>query len=222
MKLLGIDTSTKNISIAGVSGEKIIFHYKISRERGASLLVNILKKNLILSSVKLRDFDCFVIGAGPGSFTGLRISFSVVKAFSLSLKKPVISLSSFYSVAYQLKDKAEKIAVFSDARRDLVYGALFHIRKDKIIKKRKESLWKLENFVDSFDEYLFVTYDAHLREKLKSLNRKVNIYPKDCWPDAFTLCRIAKHYFLKNKFTSLDKLEPLYVYPKECQIRTKS
>ena len=222
MRLLGIDCSSENISLAAVEDEKILLNMNKKKKKAASQVIVWIKKFLDEKRLKLNDFDAFVVGAGPGSFTGLRVSFSIIKAFSVALKKPVISLGSFYSLAYKVKNHASQIAAFSDAGRDLIYGAVFKVKKEQIRKIKKESFFKLEEFINTFKDSLFVTYQEHLKEKVLSIFPEVLIYPQNVWPSALFLCKVAEEFFKRKKFTSLKNLEPIYVYPQECQIKDLS
>ena len=134
MNLLGIDASSGNISLALMKKGKIILDFNRRIKFGASNLPVYIEKNLKRASFPLDDIDCFVIGSGPGSFTGLRISFAIAKAFMVSLEKPVIAMSSFFSCAYQSNRIYNKITVIADARRNLYYSVCFE-RKGSYIRK---------------------------------------------------------------------------------------
>lgn len=219
MRLLGIDSSSYAISLAGMEEDKTIFKFHKRIKKGASRIVVYIEKLLRGSSVGLEEFDGFVVGAGPGSFTGLRISFSIIKGLSMGLSKPVIALGSFLSMAEQVKNLSSKIAVITDARRNLVYATSFVLKNNKLIKEKKENLYTLEEFFSSHQDYLFVSYDAHIRDKAKKSFRNINFYSRDVWPDAIVLLKLAKDFYIQERFTPITKLEPLYIYPKECQVR---
>lgn len=219
--LVAIDASSQNLSLAVIDRGELKVNFNRRMKFGASELVPFLEKELKRVSFNLKNADAFIVGAGPGSFTGLRISFSVIKAFSLSLNKPVIKLSSFFSLAYPFKDKQEKIVVISDARRNLIYVAEFNSNHGVLRRKGGEQLTELETFCKLRQDYFFVTYDEHIREKVLSLYPKITFHPKNVWPKACLLLEEARDYYLKKKFTPLDRLEPLYLHPKTCQIRIK-
>ncbi|MCM8773393.1 MAG: tRNA (adenosine(37)-N6)-threonylcarbamoyltransferase complex dimerization subunit type 1 TsaB [Candidatus Omnitrophica bacterium] len=216
MNLLGIDTSTENVSLAMMVDNKIILDFNRYQPYGASKAIVYIKKFLDKSSINLDIFDVFVLGAGPGSFTGLRISFSLIKAFSLALNKPVVKLGSFYSYASQVKHNTSKIAIVTDAKREMVYATTMRIKNGIIKRERKEALYSLKDFMKRYRDYLFVTNNEYLREKCKSYG--VNIYPKNVWPNAKELLLMVKESSPLN-FTPLNKMEPIYVYPNDCQVR---
>lgn len=59
-----------------------------------------------------------------GSFTGIRIGISTVKAIAESLNIPVISVSSLEGLAYNIKN-SECICSLIDARNNQVYCGIF-------------------------------------------------------------------------------------------------
>ncbi len=218
VNLLAIDASSENISLCVKYKEKI-FQLNQRRHFGASRLIADIASQLKKNSSPLESMDAFVIGSGPGSFTGLRISFSLIKAFMLALNKPAIMVGSFFSCAQILKGTSERIAVIADARRSLIYGACFRVKKGLLKEEGRERLYQLEEFTRHKNDYLFVSYDAQLREKALKLNPKINFYPKDVYPSAKYLLPQAQLCYNKGKFTAVEELKPLYLHPKTCQIR---
>lgn len=218
MNLFGIDATSSNLSIYAVYKGKIIININKQLKFGASHLVEYIEKSLNKSGFKLDDFDAYVIGAGPGSFTGLRISFSIIKAFAMALNKPVISLSSFYSCAYPFCGTKEKIAVISDARRNLIYFAAYKSKNAKLLRQGKVQLLCLDEVLAKKD-YFFVTYDSNLRDKILEIDSNIDFCPEDVYPNARYLLFEAQNYYSRGKFSSVDKLKPLYLHPKTCQVR---
>ena len=145
--------------------------------------------------------------------------FALIKAFSASLDRPVIGIGSFFGCVAQIKDKYERIAVVSDARRNLIYGAPFRVKDGKIIREKKEALYKPDDFLERYKDYTLCTYDSSLRNKAFQVNHTIDVCPKDIWPKAKYLAMLAKEYYLEEKFTPLKKLEPLYIYPQDCQVK---
>ena len=219
MNLLAIDTSTEMLSISILYRDRVVFDFNRRKKRSASKLITYLKKALDRLSLKPSNFDALVIGAGPGSFTGLRISFSVIKALAIATGLPVISIGSFESIVFQVKKKFSKVAAIADARRGLVYAATFKVKNGIMKKEKKERLYTLNDFLSKHQKYAFVTYDEHLQKDALNIKNSIEFYPKLIWPRARELAILARDYYKNNKFTPIERLEPLYIYPKECQIR---
>ncbi len=69
--------------------------------------------------------DIFAVTAGPGSFTGLRVGLTAVKAWSEVYGKPIAAISGLGAVAAQSSADSGVIAAFTDARRGQVFGGIF-------------------------------------------------------------------------------------------------
>lgn len=218
---IGVETSTEMISLAGIRGQEVIFNINRKNKKGASEIIPSLSGILEKRGLAFKEIGCFVVGAGPGSFTGLRISFSVIKGLSLSLNKPALAIGSFNSIAYKVRSFSSRIAVISDARRNLVYGALFKVNsRGTVLRQRKEDLYVLRDFVESYGkEYLFVSPDGSVRDDVKSMRLGAKVYPGAVYPDALSLLMMSRYYSGKRSSPGGSGLEPIYVYPKECQIK---
>jgi tRNA threonylcarbamoyladenosine biosynthesis protein TsaB len=221
VNLLGIDTSSENLSFCIVKDGHTHFSLNRRLKFGASKLIQYIDKYFSQSPLKLKDIDAFILGAGPGSFTGLRISFAAVKALSLALNKPIITVGSFFACAYPLRNKCERLAVIADARRSLIYGATFKVLGGKLKREGKEELTDLKTFMKKCKDHLFISYDKDTRDAALAINPGIRFCPKDIYPDAKYLVSVGKDYFLKKRFVPLNRLEPLYLHPKTCQIRKR-
>jgi tRNA threonylcarbamoyladenosine biosynthesis protein TsaB len=84
------------------------------------------------ASFQLNQVDVFAIAAGPGSFTGLRVGLTAVKAWSEVHGKPIAAISGLEAVAAASAmggapgdSKAHLLAPFLDARRGQIYGGIY-------------------------------------------------------------------------------------------------
>jgi len=221
VNFLAVDATSANLSLYIRYGKDKEININRKLKFGASQLINYIDSSFRKEKIDLSDIDVLVIGSGPGSFTGLRISFSVIKAFMIAKIKPAIVIPSFYSCAYPLRDKSSDLAVVTDARRGLIYLSCFKVRGDNIIKIGKERLITLYELIKIDKKYLLITYESQLRDKILKLNSRLDFYSKDIFPKAKYLMPLAELYYNKGRFTTLDKLKPLYLHPKTCQVRKK-
>jgi tRNA threonylcarbamoyladenosine biosynthesis protein TsaB len=77
------------------------------------------------SSIRMADVDAFAVAAGPGSFTGLRIGLTTVKAWAEVFGKPIAALSRLETIAAQGSEGTSFVAAFANANRGQVFGAVY-------------------------------------------------------------------------------------------------
>jgi tRNA threonylcarbamoyladenosine biosynthesis protein TsaB len=214
---LAVDTSSKNISFAIWRKGKVIVDSNKLRDFGAGQFLPDLEQQLKRHKLKLNNFKAFIVGYGPGSFTGMRISFAAMKALNLALNKPIIIVGSLFAMAKPFFEKEKVILVLTDARKNLIYSAVF---KNGVMRG-KEKLTSLDDAVDGRESFFMITYDANIRAAVLAKNPKANFYAKDVYPKASNLLAEGIKLYQEKKFTPLEKLEPLYLHPKDCQVRNK-
>ncbi|MDP2030502.1 MAG: tRNA (adenosine(37)-N6)-threonylcarbamoyltransferase complex dimerization subunit type 1 TsaB [Thiobacillus sp.] len=123
MKLLVIDTSTEWCSAALWLDGRILARRVLAEQRHSSLLLPMVDELLRESAISLRQLDGIGYGAGPGSFTGLRIACAVTQGLALGADLPVVGVSTLESIAEQ--SGAERVLAVLDARMAEVYWAAY-------------------------------------------------------------------------------------------------
>lgn len=124
MKILAIDTSSNICSVAILDDLNVLYEY--SNNDGlthSQNLMPMIDKAFKKTSLNLKDIDLYSCSIGPGSFTGIRIGVSTVKAFVDVYNKPSIGISSLEGLSYNLD--SEYVCSIIDAKHDNVYYALF-------------------------------------------------------------------------------------------------
>jgi tRNA threonylcarbamoyladenosine biosynthesis protein TsaB len=95
MNVLALESSTSVASIAICKEGQVIATESSASQRTHSEFLNpAIERCLAKAGLSLEQIDLFACGIGPGSFTGLRVSASIAKTFSLTFKKPLVSLDS--------------------------------------------------------------------------------------------------------------------------------
>ena len=135
MKILGIDTSSKFLNIALSEDEDIIKEEShLLDRRQASQLIPIVKELLHKSKTPVKRIDAFVIGLGPGSFTGLRIGVSAIKGFGIATGKPCIGVASIDAIACNAGENDRDIIPIIDAKRGQVYAAIYRRKAGRVVR----------------------------------------------------------------------------------------
>jgi tRNA threonylcarbamoyladenosine biosynthesis protein TsaB len=99
VKVLGLDTATSTAGIAIVDGDRVLGEARHDTSgRGADLLVKI-DEVCRAAGVAPGALDAIAIGAGPGSFTGLRIGMATAKGIAFAANRPLWAVSSLAALA---------------------------------------------------------------------------------------------------------------------------
>lgn len=99
MRVLGLDTATSTAGIAIIDGDRVLGEARHDTSgRGADLLVKI---DLVCraAGVSPAGIAAIAIGAGPGSFTGLRIGMATAKGIAFAARRPLWAVSSLAALA---------------------------------------------------------------------------------------------------------------------------
>lgn len=135
MIVLGIDTSTRIASVAIVDDGRVLAELRgDDSARGADLLVQI-DAACTAAHIGPRDLAAVAIGAGPGSFTGLRIGMATAKGIAFAAKCPLWAVSSLAALAFEELDAEPAATVLAvlDARKGEVYAGAYHRDGDRTV-----------------------------------------------------------------------------------------
>lgn len=129
MKVLGLDTSTLTPGIAVVDDATVLAAATHDgRGRSADVLVTI-DEVCRRAGVAPLALDAIAVGAGPGSFTGLRIGMATAKGIAFAAGKPLWAVSSLAALALDGEQRTgDRDGVFAgvlDARRGEVFAGCY-------------------------------------------------------------------------------------------------
>ncbi|MEX2494514.1 MAG: tRNA (adenosine(37)-N6)-threonylcarbamoyltransferase complex dimerization subunit type 1 TsaB [Woeseia sp.] len=127
MKLLALDTSTTACSVALQYDETILERHVVQAKEHTRLLIPMIREVLAEAGVSLPTLDAIVLGNGPGSFIGMRISASVAQGLAFGSRLPIVPVSSLAAIAAEafLDPEVANVLVAQDAHMDEVYLARF-------------------------------------------------------------------------------------------------
>jgi tRNA threonylcarbamoyladenosine biosynthesis protein TsaB len=105
----------------------------------SSWLLPAVSRVLSAAQVSMRDIDVYAVAAGPGSFTGVRVGLTTVKAWSEVYARPIAPVSRLEAVATGSSSSAPYVAAFLDARRDQIFAALYR-RRSAILERLDQEM----------------------------------------------------------------------------------
>src|ERR1700704_2416591 len=123
MNLLAIDTSTDFCSVAASRGEALFARHERAGQRHAERILDMVDQVLVEAQLELAQIQGIAYGAGPGSFTGLRIAAGVTQGLALAHGLGVIGIGTLLALAEETA--GEQIIACLDAHRDEVYHAAY-------------------------------------------------------------------------------------------------
>ncbi len=147
MKLLAIDTTTEACSAALHIEGNILEKYEVAPRKHAELILPMVDALLCDAGVSLTDLDALAFARGPGAFTGVRISTSVIQGLAYAADLPVVPVSTLAALAQGANSDTRTIISAIDARMDEIYWGLFSFGVDNIVSSiSQEMLAKPEEF----------------------------------------------------------------------------
>lgn len=132
--LLGIDTSTRTLSLAVVrlpaaGGHRVLASRDVPPGPNHSKLLPLAIEEILgEAGEELRALDGICVGLGPGAFTGLRIALATAKGLSWAARIPLAGASTLEAMALRAADLAPEAAAIVpllDARKREVYAGFF-------------------------------------------------------------------------------------------------
>jgi len=104
MNLLAIDSSCSVLCTAVLSDDKILTAETDGAMKQSEIIMECVDNLMNKASLKPDDLNGVLCMKGPGSFTGLRIGYSIAKGLALSLSVPFAALSTLDCVAQGFLD----------------------------------------------------------------------------------------------------------------------
>lgn len=148
MLVLSIDTCDARGSVAVLRDEVVLAtRLHETAEDYSSWLLPAVQRLLGSAKLKMTDVELYAVASGPGSFTGLRVGLTTVKAWSEVYGKPIVAVSRLEALARQAKGDVSYVASLVDAQRDQVFGALYRRVGGKLERVDDETVIAPEKFV---------------------------------------------------------------------------
>jgi tRNA threonylcarbamoyladenosine biosynthesis protein TsaB len=180
MLILAVDTSTRTGSAALLRDATVLA--EISGYEETPYSTRLFRDVAVLqekANFRLDQVDLFAVAAGPGSFTGLRVGLTAVKAWSEVHGRPIAAISGLEAIASEAligellssgdrangagskmgeahgASKARLIAPFLDGRRGQLFGAIYRRTSEDgagLALASDESILSLEEFLELVKE----------------------------------------------------------------------
>lgn len=222
MKILGIDTSAKFLCV-GISDENKIYGFNLELgQRLSTLIAPTIKRILDSLGWQVKEIDYFACGLGPGSFTGLRVGLATIKGLGWALNKPLVGISTLDILARNVKASSSTIVPIIDAKRNLIYCSAYKIKGNTLKRVMPYQLLSKEELIRKLKGdivFLGDAVDLYKRDLVRRIKGAV-VLDRDLWyvqPHNIILAALGE--IRAKKLVSPFDIAPIYLYPKECQIK---
>jgi len=210
--ILNFETSSKNCSVTLSSKGELLSNFDLEDDkyRHSELLTTTIRDILSQNNLIVKDLSAVAIGIGPGSFTGLRIGFSVAKGLCYSHKINLIGISSLKILANSIKSDSEYIIPMINDKGDFYYLSTFEnglnelgtplidkVDSNFINRNIKEDSTIVVNNKESF-EYINSIINDQVKLQYKPIS-------------SINMIDLSYESFKEKRFENLAYSEPLYV-----------
>ena len=208
--ILNIETSSKNCSVSISQNGSLLSNFDNEEEkfRHSELLTGSIKNLLDQNNLSVKDLSAVAIGIGPGSFTGLRIGFSVAKGICFPNNTKLIGVSSLKILANSVNKKDGNILSLINDKRETFYYSVY----DKSLNEIHPPAIKIidNNFFQSINHFSTIVVNDELSfEYLKSIIPSENIEKNTI--SSIRMIDISYKSYQAKKFEEIAYFEPLYV-----------
>jgi tRNA threonylcarbamoyladenosine biosynthesis protein TsaB len=226
MRFIVVDTADARGSVALFDKTELVcLEAHSTDEDYSSWLLRAVNRVLASSSLSLAELNGYAVCAGPGSFTGLRVGLTTVKAWAEIHGKPIAAVSRLKALTVDDSQAQEPfIAGYIDARREQVFAALYIRRGDTSEPLGEESVTSLPDFMAEIKEKAngkpvrWVTPDPKMLESLPAWPASGHIVELAAPPFARRLGFLAYRKFRSGDTTDACTLDANYVRRSDAEV----
>lgn len=212
MILLAADTSSKGTSLA-LFQDGVVYSFKTEGgEPSASRLYLLLDAVLKTAGIGVSALQGLAIGAGPGSFTGLRVSFTALRTLAWTLKIPLVPVNSLEALVWPQHFLAAPLAVVQPARR----GHVYQMALQAGVPIQEVGFYSFEEARLRIRE---LGRDVFLAGNPADLELDLPLLVQKDGPDAADIARMALPRLERGDYPPLEDVLPLYLRPSDAEVQ---
>jgi tRNA threonylcarbamoyladenosine biosynthesis protein TsaB len=235
MLILAIDTAGSNGSISLLGDGKVLELVPLAGRTYSEQLMPQISALLARHKLDKRAIDAYAAATGPGSFTGLRVGLSTVKALAEITGKPIAAVSLLEALAWagargvaRLSEpgtvdphfEAQVIAAL-DAMRGEVYVGEYVVRENAVPKLVREVLMPMQKFAAEAQLALqlpVITPDESVASLLRARGQEVQVVPR---PQSDVIARIGALKIAAGQVILPEALDANYIRRSDAEIFSK-
>jgi tRNA threonylcarbamoyladenosine biosynthesis protein TsaB len=215
VNLIALETSTECCSLAVARGAMLFERSFPGGGRNSELALPALGELLQQADLDMQAVEGIAYGAGPGSFTGLRIACGIAQGLALARSLPVAGIGTLLALAEACGD--DKVIACLDARMGEVYHAAYCRRGGKWTEIHAPGLHKpgavpqVEGGDWTGCGSGFRVHGAALAERYQG---RISRTDAGAMPSAVAVLRLALEVFSAGQGVDAAAAAPLYLRDK--------
>ena len=213
--ILNIETSNEFCSVCiAKDGNVIAAIREETANNHAKVLTLHIQQLFEQANLTIADMSAIAVNKGPGSYTGLRIGLSVAKGLCYGADLPLIALSAFDIIIYDMISKNQQkkgsYLALIDARRQDAYMAIYNETMEAILPDGFLTICE-QTLVD-FSKFgpVFIGGDANFKIKKEWLGDFGTLVENFIY-DADKMAQLSFQKFVKNETELVAYFEPYYL-----------
>jgi len=224
VRLLAIETSTQQASVALIGdGGAVIASRRDRVTTHSERLLPLLRELLAEAGVALSAVDGIACGAGPGSFTGLRIGLATAKGLCLGAGLPLLLVSSLEALAWRAPAGAVAVACIDAFKCEVYAGVFARGAGGELSAIEPEAVLPPERLADRLRARLAAGGPPlHLigdgAERWPALHLAGLVRTDRQPPDAVAVGQIALARLRRGERDALGSAAPTYIRPSEAEM----
>jgi tRNA threonylcarbamoyladenosine biosynthesis protein TsaB len=215
VNLVALETSTEYCSLAVARGGLVFERSFHAGQRHSELALPALREMLQQAGLEMQSMDGVAYGAGPGSFTGLRIACGIAQGLALARNLPTAGICSLLALAEA--SGADKVIACLDARMGEVYHAVYCKSGGNWNEMHAPALYK-PDAVPRLEGNDWVGCGSGFRVHGAMLAQRyqgaISTTDPDAIPHAAAMLRLARQVFAAGRGVDAAAAVPLYVRDK--------
>ena len=223
MIVLAIDTAGASGSVAlceASAAFRVIELVPLAGRTYSAQLMPQISALLARHKIAKNAVDAYAAASGPGSFTGLRVGLSTVKALAEVMQKPVAAVSLLEAIAWSAPQDGQVIAAL-DAMRGQVFVGEYEVPRDALPKLLREVLLTLNEFAAEAQAGANVpifTPDENIVTAMRDRGLELQLVPR---PQSDVIARLGALKIAAGLAISPEALDANYIRRSDAEIFSK-
>lgn len=208
MICLFFDTSSDLLKVSLIKDNKIIFDKELyTKNDHSSYLVPTIDEAFKSNNIDFKELDEIIVGNGPGSFTGTRISIAVAKTYAFSFNIPVYMISSLEELIYD-NDGYDFYVPIIEEKKENLYFSIFDKNKKRVMDDTYSSTEYMYKKLEELDgKILLISLSDKEYEKYDTVKASLNAL------------NIMKNIDVNNEKVNPHLLKPNYIKKIEAEAK---